>query len=94
MASYEPADEKQTRNYAYDPHLSPQLIWADKPGLISVKVEDASGAEAETISLHVHERISTQAIIKAVRKPVPKQTTLFADPDYRSRMPCILPARH
>ena len=25
-------------------------------------------------------RISTQAIIKAVRKPVPKQTTLFADP--------------
>ncbi|RLG29435.1 site-specific DNA-methyltransferase [Methanosarcinales archaeon] len=80
MASYEPAGEKQTRNYAYDPHLSPQLIWAEKPGLRSIEMEDASGVEAETISLHVHERISTQAILKAVRKPVPKQMTLFADP--------------
>ena len=80
MASYEPVGEKQTRNYAYDPHLSPQLIWAEKPGLRSIEVEDASGVEAETISLHVHERISTQAILKAVRKPVPKQMTLFADP--------------
>lgn len=80
MASYEPVVEKQTRNYAYDPNLSPQIAWAGKPGLKSIEVEAAVGVEAETISLHVHERISTQAIMRAVQKPIPKQMALFADP--------------
>ncbi|MEI2617871.1 MAG: DNA methyltransferase [Thermomicrobiales bacterium] len=81
LAGYEPAlQEPQTRQYAYDPHLSPQLIWAGKPGLESIEVADAAGVDVETVSLHVHERISTQAIIDAVRRPEVKQLGLFSDP--------------
>ncbi|HEX5165054.1 MAG TPA: site-specific DNA-methyltransferase [Thermomicrobiales bacterium] len=81
LASYEPSlQEPETREYAYDPHLSPQLIWAGKPGLRSIEVEDAAGVEVETVSLHVHERVSSRAIIDAVRRPEPKQLGLFADP--------------
>jgi len=81
MVSYEPVvRETPKKHYAYDPHLSPQLVWADKPGLKSIEVEDAAGVEVDTVSLHVHERISTQAIIKAVQRSEPKQMTLFADP--------------
>jgi hypothetical protein len=37
MVSYEPKmAEPDTRRYAYDPHLSPQLVWAGKPRLKSV----------------------------------------------------------
>ena len=35
--------------------------------------------EVESVSLHVHERVSTQAIIKAVQRE-DKQMDLFADP--------------
>lgn len=81
LASYEPKlQEPETRQYAYDPHLSPQLVWAGKPGLRSIEVEDAAGVKVETVSLHVHERVSTRAIIDAVRRPEPKQLALFADP--------------
>ncbi|MBN2563452.1 MAG: site-specific DNA-methyltransferase [Phycisphaerae bacterium] len=80
MVSYETVREPEKKTYAYDPHLSPQLIWADKPGLKQIEVEDAAGVEVGTIDLHIHERISTQAIIDAVRKK-PKQMTLFADPE-------------
>jgi len=80
MVSYEPKiAEPKTRHYAYDPHLSPQLVWAAKPGLKSVEVEDASGIEVESVALHVHERVSAQAIIKAVQRE-DKQRDLFADP--------------
>ncbi|MBW1699937.1 MAG: site-specific DNA-methyltransferase [Deltaproteobacteria bacterium] len=80
MVSYEPKiAEPKTRHYAYDPHLSPQLVWAGKPGLKSVEVEDASGIEVESVALHVHERVSAQAIIKAVQRE-DKQMDLFADP--------------
>ncbi|MCH8070284.1 MAG: site-specific DNA-methyltransferase, partial [Candidatus Marinimicrobia bacterium] len=81
MVSYEKTGirEPKTRHYAYDPHLSPQLIWANKPGLKSIEVEDAAGVEPEIVSLHVHERISAKAIIETVRKK-PKQFDLFADP--------------
>ncbi|RLB82012.1 MAG: site-specific DNA-methyltransferase [Deltaproteobacteria bacterium] len=80
MVSYEPkVAEPKMKRYAYDPHLSPQLVWAGKPGLKSIEVEDASGIEVETVSLHVHERVSAQAIIKAVQRE-DKQMELFADP--------------
>ena len=81
MASYEAklAEQPQAR-YGYDPHLSPQLIWAGKPGLRSIEVEDAAGLEVDTVSLHIHERVSTQAIIRAVQKPQALQLDLFADP--------------
>lgn len=81
MVSYEPKiAEPKTKYYTYDPHLSPQLIWAGKPGLKSIEVEDQSGIDVESVSLHVHERVSAQAIIKAVQRE-DKQINLFADPE-------------
>jgi len=57
MVSYEPKiAEGKTRHYAYDPHLSPQLVWAGKPGLKSIEVEDASGIDVDSVALHVHEQ--------------------------------------
>ncbi|MCO6453126.1 MAG: site-specific DNA-methyltransferase, partial [Caldilineales bacterium] len=81
MVGYEAELREQPQaQYAYDPHLSPQLVWAGKPGLKTVEVEDAAGVEVDTVSLHIHERVSTQAIIAAVQKPQPVQLDLFADP--------------
>lgn len=37
------------KNYAYDPHLDPALIWAGKA--------EHTSFEIPTVSLHVHERI-------------------------------------
>jgi len=31
--------EMPRTHHAYDPHLSPQLVWADKPGLRSIEFE-------------------------------------------------------
>ena len=81
MVAYEAKTAEQPQaHYGYDPHLSPQLIWAGKPGLVTVEVEDAAGLEVDTVSLHIHERVSTQAIIHAVQKPQALQLDLFADP--------------
>jgi adenine-specific DNA-methyltransferase len=68
LVSYESkVREPKRQRYAYDPHLSPQLVWAGKAGLKSIEVEDAAAVEAEEVALHVHERVSTQAIVSAVR---------------------------
>lgn len=61
----------EKKKYAYDPHLDPQLTWAGKAERISFDVD--------TVSLHIHERISTQAILRAIRSKV-VQRTLFNDP--------------
>ncbi|TVR73214.1 MAG: hypothetical protein EA415_08450, partial [Sphaerobacteraceae bacterium] len=67
LASYEKqVSEPQVKTYPYDPHLSPQLVWAGKPGLESIEVADAAGIDVETMPLHIHERVSTRAIIDAV----------------------------
>ena len=80
MVRYEPkvAEPKMNR-YAYNPHLSPQLVWAGKPGLKSIELEEASGIEVESVSLHVQERVSAQEGIQAVQRE-DKQLELFADP--------------
>jgi adenine-specific DNA-methyltransferase len=57
--------------YDYDPHLDPQLIWAGK--------KEHTSFEVESVALHIHERISTAAIIKAVQRES-LQRDLFADP--------------
>lgn len=81
MVSYESkVAEPKIKHYAYDPHLSPQLVWAGKPGLKSIEVEEKSGIDVESVALHVHERVSAQAIIKAVHRE-DKQMALFADPE-------------
>jgi adenine-specific DNA-methyltransferase len=71
MVQYEVVRETPREHYAYDPHLSPQLVWANKPGLQSIEVEDAAGVDVDTVSLHIHERVSTQAIVQAVQRPQP-----------------------
>jgi adenine-specific DNA-methyltransferase len=57
--------------YDYDPHLDPQLVWAGKA--------EHTSFEVENVALHIHERISTAAIVRAVQRE-PLQRDLFADP--------------
>jgi len=61
--------ERQTTRYAYDPHLDPQLQWAGKV--------EHTRFDVDVVSLHIHERISTKAILDAVRRPEPIQPDLF-----------------
>jgi len=63
--------ERQTRKYKYDPHLDPQLVWAGKA--------EHTSFEVDVVSLHIHERISTRAILDAVRRPQPLQLDLFGE---------------
>jgi adenine-specific DNA-methyltransferase len=63
--------KRQTRQYAYDPHLDPQLIWAGKA--------EHTSFEVDVVPLHIHERISTRAILDAVRRPQPPQLDLFGE---------------
>jgi len=60
------------RKWAYDPHLDPTLQWAGK--------QERTEFEVEAPSIHVHERLSTEAILSAVRKE-PAQPSLFEDPE-------------
>ena len=57
--------------YEYDPHLDPQLQWAGKA--------EHTSFEVDTVSLHIHERVSTEAMMRAIRREE-VQRTLFADP--------------
>ncbi|MHC5739262.1 site-specific DNA-methyltransferase [Nostoc sp.] len=64
--------EESTKNYTYDPHIDPQLVWAGKA--------ERTSFEVPTVSLHVHERIDPRTIIEAVRKRKDekiKQLSLF-----------------
>jgi len=63
--------ERQITRYAYDPHLDPQLVWAGKA--------EHTSFEVDVVSLHIHERISTRAILDAVRRPQPPQLDLFGE---------------
>ncbi len=64
------------KNYSYDPHLDPQLVWAGKA--------EHTNFAVPTVSLHVHERIDPRTIIEAVRKPNQSegvQLSLFEIPE-------------
>ena len=61
-----------TRKYSYDPHLDPQLQWSGKAEHTSFLVD--------TVSLHIHERISAQAIMRAVKREN-AQRSLFGGDD-------------
>lgn len=63
------------KTYKYDPHIDPQLVWAGKSEHASVDIS--------TVSLHVHERIDTSTITRAVRKEneIDSQLSLFSTPD-------------
>jgi len=62
--------ERQTTRYSYDPHLDPQLVWAGKA--------EHTSFEVDVVPLHIHERISTRAIVEVVKKPEP-QLDLFGE---------------
>jgi len=60
--------------YSYDAHLDPHLVWSGKA--------ERTSFEVETVSLHIHERVSTQAILESVKRSEQlRQLRLFAEPD-------------
>jgi len=59
------------RTFLFDPHLTPELVWAGKAEQDELTVDAPS--------IHVHERLSTEAILKAARREN-AQISLFADP--------------
>ena len=75
--------KKETKKYAYDPHLDPQLVWAGKAGLKCYEIDpDQTSFEVDVVSLHIHERVSTKAIIDAVkRNGKTVQLKLFEEPE-------------
>ena len=80
LASYDKGTrEKPKQFYPYDPHLSPQLVWAGKAGLNAIEVEERACLEVDTVPLYIHERVSSQAIVRAITRPEMKQLSLFAD---------------
>lgn len=56
----------------FDPHRPPELIWAGKE-------EEGDDILVEAPSIHVHERLSTEAILKAAQREN-AQIAMFADP--------------
>lgn len=67
-------EKRERKKYEYDPHLDPQLVWAGKA--------EHENFEVDTVALHMHERISTKAILKAAeKKELYKQLKLFGEPD-------------
>jgi len=66
-------DTGEKKTYEYDPHLDPQLQWAGKA--------EHTSFEVPTVSLHVHERIDPNTIIKTVKKEHDDggQMSLFAE---------------
>lgn len=67
------AREQSANKYSYNPYLDPQLIWSSK--------KEHTSFDVELVSLHIHERISTRAILNAAKKPQPLQLSIFADPE-------------
>ncbi len=66
--------------YCWDPRESPQLVWAGKAGLKKVEVEEETSLEVPLVNLHIHERVSTEAILRSVQRK-DAQRSLFADPE-------------
>ena len=59
------------RTFSFNPHVDPQLTWAGKA--------EQQELDVEAPSIHVHERLSTEAVVKAARREN-AQIALFADP--------------
>ena len=59
LSSYDTSTLKP-KKYAYDQHLDPQFVW-------NRKAENTS-FEVPTVSLHIHERIAIEAIIRSIRR--------------------------
>ena len=74
LVEFDKPPPRKKKDYAYDPHLDPQLQWAGKA--------EHTSFEVDTVSLHIHERVSTQAILRAVKRDEAEpQMNLFARPE-------------
>jgi len=71
LARYE-TELPPKHKYSYDPRVDPQLVWSGK--------SEGASFEVDAVSIHVHERLSTEAIVRTLRKESP-QLQLFGDPD-------------
>lgn len=60
LVEFDKPPPQPTKAYQYDPHLDPQLTWSGKA--------EHTSFEVDTVSLHIHERVSTQAILRAVKR--------------------------
>lgn len=60
------------RRFEFDPHVAPELVWAGKA--------EEPEIEVDAPSIHVHERLSTDAILKTAQQEN-AQVALFADPE-------------
>jgi len=60
LAEFDKPPPQPTKRYQYDPHLDPQLTWAGKA--------EHTSFEVDTVSLHIHERVSPEAILRAVKR--------------------------
>ncbi len=72
LIDFDRSPRQATKTYSYDPHLDPQLQWAGKA--------ERTSFEVDTVSLHIHERVSAQAIMRAVRRE-DAQRSLFGEDD-------------
>ncbi|HMS24693.1 MAG TPA: site-specific DNA-methyltransferase [Acidimicrobiia bacterium] len=77
MVSNANDSDSAKKQYSFDPHLDPTLVWAGK--------EEQSELDVDTVSIHVHERIDPKSIIQQVHKDVKVyQHSLFDQPfDHR-----------
>jgi adenine-specific DNA-methyltransferase len=66
--AWQDTEEPARRRFEYDPHLDPQLVWAGKA--------ERPSFEVEAPSIHVHERLSADDILRSVLRE-PMQPALF-----------------
>jgi adenine-specific DNA-methyltransferase len=55
---------RRGHEFEYDPHLDPQLVWAGKA--------ERTSFEVEAPSIHVHERMSAEDVIRSVEREPPE----------------------
>lgn len=62
--AWQDTDKPKTRRFEYDPHLDPQLVWAGK--------SERTSFEVQAPSIHVHERISAEDVIRSIEREPPE----------------------
>ncbi|MDX2089784.1 MAG: site-specific DNA-methyltransferase [Kofleriaceae bacterium] len=60
LVEFDKPPPQPTKTYQYDPHLDPQLTWAGKA--------EHTSFEVDTVSLHIHEDVRPEAILRAVKR--------------------------
>jgi adenine-specific DNA-methyltransferase len=60
LVEFDKPPPQPTKTYKYDPHLDPQLTWAGKA--------EHTSFDIDTVSLHIHERVSPEAILRAAKR--------------------------